>query len=989
MNNFKSQKNQNKNPMSEYLLKIQMIVTHTEFKNKDEADKYETLDSKLNGDKYCRAVMQTDIFESYEYDPKHVYTVLRSYGYTDEQSQMMIHDMNLIPFQIKQILLEEARDTFLMTYEEPNPYYVMLTGKPFQGSTTVPPEKIVSIPDEWYFIYQNEHEIIRNQPIHELPPKYQELFINSKYYKMILDENPTHPYLKYIGSNAIPIHIARKAHDGDIMQINTDHLNINHPVFGNVNVNADLIHLFSNIYQETHKYVYNTLRGDFNDIYPNYNSFIRFLTIYMAIGSCMNELMKKSTSLIYMNQTTANDFFMLYGLPSVIMEGQSMISFLKQFRLILMDKGTNIVYRVKDLIGYEYTDIYTLVMVKQQIFEEGKPKFIEKDGKRVPVQEIVFRRLGTTADNTSYFKYRDSDVSYPWESIANGDPRWWNTPEMEQILNDMNYTLSNSKYIQLSTHLSMSDIYWQCVILIRGLLDNRKETEFTNMALITPINGNSEMSVFEAVLILEILMNWHITTARGDSLRGDIYLPNGTYNGSAACIDMLFNGLQYYDPVLFPNVTPEQDGLPNPLIDGLPYKVSSFNFNLRENDVIFYNGISSMEYLEPDTLYPLLDRIFNREENNVGNVIMGDVKKVFDYLEKKLQQASNIHEFRQVTDAYNHLFLVDPNRNWFDEGTINVDAYLMDAYHISYNELSQLKSFFVKDNTDLTIHYNDQDYPISIYNVMNEDVYDLEILGTYPFRENQFVSLFQSAMATYQSAEFINARGISQNLKNVYTDVIVDKVILDTGNNLLGPKTFDALLFRMDPNMYRYIVSLKSNPDAMLLTIRGIVKSLEAYVNASLSGLEYTALGEENYFYILKEVISYFKSYMVEFTKEEFMYIFDGLFDHGGNSNMLNLYDEIVHGVTRMIPKDSLTLHDASCATRGYGIEDYGLRSMYDEVQIHRRVTYKKIKELGYDIIFDTGTKLTKTPDQIPDDDEKIEFSLYQTDNGYQVRIYL
>ena len=809
MNNFQLQKNQKKNPMSEYLLKIQLIVSNTEFKNKELADQYETLDMKIQGDRYVRAVNHTDIFESYQYDERVVYDALRKMGYNDEQAMVMCHDYAIIPIRLKQILLEQAREVFIASYVEENPYYVMLTGKPFQGSTAVPPETILTIPDEFYEIYKNENVISRNQAIHEMPLKYQELFMNSPYYKPMVDENPKHPYLKYIGSNSIPIHISRKAHDGEILQINTDHLSTNHPIFGSVSVSADLIHLFTNVYDETRKYVYQTLRGDFGDIYPNYNSFIRFLTIYLAIGGCMNELMKQSASMIYMNQSTANDFFMLYGLPSVIMEGPSMISFLKQFRMILADKGTNIVYRVKDLIGYEYTDIYTLVMVKQQVFEDGNPKYITKNGQRVPVQEIVFRRLGTTADNTSYFKYRDSDVSYPWQSICDGDPRWWNTPETEQMLNDMNYTLSNSKYIQLSTHLSMSDIYWQCVILIRGLLDNRYETQFTNLALNVSINGESELSIFEAVLILEILMNWHITTVRnhGDTLRGDMYLPNGTYNGSAACIDMLFNGLQ-------------DDGLPNPLKPGNPYKISSFNFDLPVNDKVFYDGISSMEYLDPDTLYPMLDRIYNREENNIGEVLMGDVKKVYDYLEKKLQAASNIHEFRQVTDAFNHMFLVDPNRHWYDEGTIDTDAYLMETYQISYNELSQLKAFFTPNDTDLIVSYINNEYPISIFSIMNYDVYNLEINGTYPFRDDGFVSAFESAMQSYQSTEFINTPGISLTLKSVYKAVIVDKVILDTGNNLLGPKTFDALLFRMDPSMYRYIVSLKSSPDTFLLTMR-------------------------------------------------------------------------------------------------------------------------------------------------------------------------
>ena len=53
------------NAMSEYLLKIELIVSNAEFKNKTEANKYETLESKMNGEMYVRAKNETDIFESY------------------------------------------------------------------------------------------------------------------------------------------------------------------------------------------------------------------------------------------------------------------------------------------------------------------------------------------------------------------------------------------------------------------------------------------------------------------------------------------------------------------------------------------------------------------------------------------------------------------------------------------------------------------------------------------------------------------------------------------------------------------------------------------------------------------------------------------------------------------------------------------------------------------------------------------------------------
>lgn len=994
MNNFHVEKNQKRNPMAEYLLKLQLIVTNTEFKDKDEADKYETLDMKLAGEKYWRAASDppTDAFESYEYDPVTIQRILTEAGIPVDRIPYYIENQAFIPPAIQNLLKTDARTQFLESYYETNPYYVMLSGKPYPGSMFMPPEEVLTIPDGFYEIYQSTNMISRNQAVHEMPTKYQDLFMNTKYYKQMLAEHPKNKYLLYLGSRSIDYATSRHAHDGDIMKINTGNLSTSHPVFGNVTVEHSLVHLFTNIYHQTHDYVYGALRGDFGDIYANYNSFIRFLTIYMTIGGCLNELMKQSSTMIYMNQSTANDFFMLYGLPSVIMEGQSMISFLKQFRMILMDKGTNIVYRVKDLIGYEYTDIYTLVMIKQQVFEKGQPKYTtDAEGNRVPVQEIVFRRMGTTDENTSYFKFRDSRETYTLEQITSGDPRWWNTPEVDQMLTDMNYTLSNSKYIQLSTHLSMTDIYWQCVILIRGLLDNRYETEYVNLATNLNISDTNEISVFEAVLILEILMNWHIKTIRGDSLHGDMYLPNGTYNGEPACIDMLFNGL-------------DENGGPLPLKPGLPYKVSSFNFDFANQftrQIDFENYLMLFDYLEPETFIPMLRSLYyERNINNIGELLMGDIKKLYNYLEKKLQECTTIHQFRQVVDIFSQLFLVDPQRDWYNEGMIDVDAYLCDTYNISLYELTQLKTFFTdkyeQDPPDLVVDYNNKQYPIYLHQVMNSDVLHLTIIpvggtsqdGEFPFTDSQFVDAFMSEFSTYTS-EALEKSAISINVRSRYKDIIEDKVVLDVGNGVNGPRTLEALLFRNDPDMYRHLISLRGNNENMILIMRSLVKSLENYTNAALPGLEFTAIGQQEYFRILKEVIGYFKSYMVEYAKDEFIYVFDGLFDYGGNSNMLNLFDEITSGTIRMIPKDSLTLHDASHAVNHYKMANSGLMGMYDEMQVHRRAAYKKIKQLGYDIIFDTGTRITKFPMNVPDDDDKIEFSIYDNDGTKQVRIYL
>lgn len=968
--------NKANNPMSEYLLQIQLIVSNTEFKNRSEASKYETLDSKLKGEEYVRAVLKTDIFESYEYDSNVVYDLLNRAGYDDDKIMYMIKNPTTIPQVYKAQLLEDARNARIANYVEPNKYYMELTGNPSSDKDEV------LVPDEFYEIYENDAQLQRNMPIHKMPYKYQELFMNSKYYKEIIDKYPDITYLKYIGSNSIPIEVSRPAKDGEIIKINTNKLSTYNDIFGNITVSSSLIHLYTNIYQETRDYVYNTLKGNFSEIYENYDSFIRFLTIYLSIGDTLNELMKKSTSMIYMNNVTANNFFMLYGLPSVIMEGSSMIDFLKKFRLLLMDKGTNVVYRVKDMIGYEYTDIYTLVMVKQQIFEDGVPIYVkDENGNKVPKQRIVFRRLGTADDNTSYFKFREQDKEYPWEEIYSGDPRWWNSPEVESMLNDMNYTLSNSKYIQLSTHMSMEDIYWQSTILLRGLLDRKQETSFAQLSLNYNINGSSDMSIFEAVLILVIMMDWQLKDFAGRTLSGDIYIPNGMYNGKMACLDMLFNGLK-------------PDGTPNDLKQGIPFKISSFNFDIRDKDPLFYNSIKSMDYIEPDIFFPMLDSVLDMEYNNVGEVLMKDVKSIYNYLRDKLLSTTTIHQFRQVTDVFNHLFLVDPIRDWYQDLSFDTDAILCDEFQITQNELSSLKSAFPeKPNTteytgEFSVEYNNKTYPISLFEVLNYDVTAITINNSQPFNDSNFIKEFNKVLATYTSTDLLKSQHISQSIKSNYKKIIESKIILDTGNTQYGPKTFEAMLFRYNPSLYAHIMLLKSEPASMVLLMRSIVKALENYTNTSLTALQFRVVGVDEYMDILKEVISYFKSYMVEFTKTEFVYIFGGIFDNGGNSDMLRLYDEIAATKVKMIPKDSLSLYDVSYLKTKMCVHDDNTNMLHDEAIFRIKATYEKLRNLGYEVWYDDGKSITKRPLPIPYDEKVVANIVKSSDSSTSPSAY-
>lgn len=965
------------NPMSEYLLKIQLIVTNSEFKNRHEANKYETVDIKKSGDMYVRACLKTDIFESYTYQANDIIQLLAEKNLSDETISKILMNPIMIPYDVKQKLLEKYRQEYIDNYKELNPYFSRLAGIPFVGSETVPADKVVTIPDEFYMQYALEGEIYRGEPIHLMSEKFQEIFINSEYYQRTLEENPDLEYLKHIGSYSVPIHVSRSAKDGELMKVNTHKLFSSNTIFGNITVEASIVHEFTDIYEKVRQYIFNTLRGDFSAIYENYDSFIRFLTIYMAIGQTMNSLMHKSSSMIHMNTVTANDFFSLYGLPSVIMEGNGMIDFLKHFRKILLDKGTNKCYRVKDLIGYEYTDIYTLIMVKQQVFENGVPVYVEdpdNEGQYIPKQYICFRRFGTAEDNTSYFQFRDSNKTYTVDEITSGDPRWWNTPEVEQILQDMNYTLSNSKYIQLSTHISFTDIWWDLTIFLRGILDRKDETKNTLINSNMIINGKSDISLYDAVLSLILLMQWHLVIKYidesgnevTDTMRGDMYLPNGIYNGQAACLDLLFNGLK-------------PDGSPEDFKLGIPFQIASFDYDVRTTKPDWYNAIPNMDYLEPTKFKEMVDNILDRKTVNIATSLLEEVKLLYVYLERKLRESTKIQQYRQVTDAYKALFLVDPVRNWYDTISLDIEKSIMDQFGISITQYNILKyNIFIQGQSDIVIKYDSKNYPISFYDILNSYSYDLEILGEYPFHDQNFVDTFTKYMESHTIPKVQTSTQLNSSVKSNFSNIIIDKVMLDSGASTDGPRTFESLLFLNNPSLYRYLFSIKNNSESTVLTIRSLVRALETYADNSLTGLYYASLGQEEYFRILKEVITYFKSYMVEFTKEEFTYMFDGLLDNGGNSNMFKMYDEISHITMRLIPHDSLTMHDAAhfdnSNIRG-DEESYA----HDEPVFRLKAKYSKLLSMGYEVLYDDGKRITHEAPNGIDPNTKIVANLVQS----------
>ena len=218
-----------KSPVSEYLFKLQMIVSNTTFKNKVEAEKYETLEMSKVANAYLAAVNNTDIFSSYTYSQDEVVTVLLQHNKTPEQIQFMLQHPHTISIDIQRELMKPHHDAVIENYKEHNRYYLNLMGLPYLEGRDGQNDPVIRIPDEFYHRYSSYPELSPGTPVYELSPEFQEIYINSEFYQQALDKYPHLDYLRHIGSNSIPLTVSRPTKDGHIMNINTTKLSTYHP----------------------------------------------------------------------------------------------------------------------------------------------------------------------------------------------------------------------------------------------------------------------------------------------------------------------------------------------------------------------------------------------------------------------------------------------------------------------------------------------------------------------------------------------------------------------------------------------------------------------------------------------------------------------------------------------------------------------------------------------------------------------------------------
>ena len=117
------------NPITQLYNDFITILDKSVIKYKNEAEKFETVETKKSADGYIMAYLQEDKFETYyRYEREVIANVMTL---TDERDiDFYYYDRDKIPFQYRDEMVRQQRKYVLESYTEANNYYRCLNGLP-------------------------------------------------------------------------------------------------------------------------------------------------------------------------------------------------------------------------------------------------------------------------------------------------------------------------------------------------------------------------------------------------------------------------------------------------------------------------------------------------------------------------------------------------------------------------------------------------------------------------------------------------------------------------------------------------------------------------------------------------------------------------------------------------------------------------------------------------------------------------------------------
>lgn len=456
-------------------------------KYSSQANRYETLTSKRNGDHFVSASLGTDSLLAY---PELSDSVLEKSGFTVEEMKLYKNSPLDIPKEKRDIVLKHARAEYIENYEEQNDYYRMLNGLPNYG-----------IYDEIWFEDESIYEEygLEPCPVHEIPHKYLKALEDRGQLEELKKYNPEAKYLDYLGNRRIDIVSARRADNYEMLY------------FPNVTDSYSFYRSFLTLYEECRQYfltvVYNKF---FSTKYNEYDGYIGFMIMTMCINRMIVSNFKVFVERDFYDEYSTQVFLNAYGVPYSSRFTLSQMKLVaKNLNILLRTKNTDLaLLDVIDILGYHDFTLTKYYLVKQHLLDsDGNPIFQYKadpeTGEQVLDEDAMysyhFSRVPVLEENIQE-SLTDLTNRKTYDSVTSEDPYWIEDKELRDRIRDTKFNYIETKYMDISIVYKMYAILFETVYLTRSILDKREETLKVMISLAKL--SSLEIPIFDVMVFL-------------------------------------------------------------------------------------------------------------------------------------------------------------------------------------------------------------------------------------------------------------------------------------------------------------------------------------------------------------------------------------------------------------------------------------------------------------------------------------------------------
>lgn len=644
----------NTNPLEDLYEDFQRIVKQAVIKFQVKAEMYETMETKMWADQYIAAKNKQDTFYSYT-----------DYDEDDVREAGLMHSLHLIelvregryteiPQMYHQPLLEVRRKFVIKTFEEQNEYYRCLNGLP-------PLDREAKF---WYYVPKSiakRYKIDEDIPIHKIQDYYNNIEPGHGDYLIhaleglgILDriykEHPYDAYVQFIGSKRISIQHAREAKNFEIIYMNQGALKtIEYDEFIRIYEECRL-YFMTVIYQREHR-----------KVIEYYDNFIGMCIMLMAIWHLVQRAMPLGINREFFRDAGIRMLYEAYGVPyDMTIDDIQQKQITQSLNLLIQWKATNkCLYDICDLLSFTRINIYKYYLCKVQKYDvygapviAYKDKFNNDTGEidRVPDYEtmfdVFFQKLELNDENFMESFYSNVNRE-DYDQITTDDPFWWEDSKLYKELWETQFNYVESKYISLGINYSMTEMMYECIMVLKMLMKFREELASITFTL-PKIDPDLKVTMFDCVILLECLF------CKKHHLRGEII----------AIPTQVLNVLEYMHD-----------------IDNQDFTVDAFGFDFdllqpgnEEAEKVLRNVLNSLneeDYKKFRNYLSILSidgNATNQEKVKAFNEMFKNLRGLSDWISYKLSETHSRKEYEALKEFYRTAYYAREMREIF---TIN------------------------------------------------------------------------------------------------------------------------------------------------------------------------------------------------------------------------------------------------------------------------------------------------------------------------------